>query len=855
MPKITIPAGYCLLSNPGFQYKKANFRVFLFLSFSLSCLINQNNKNPVIIVNKNQPLRNPSIHHTFKFQFLKRSFLILGVFLAQAAFAQQSEISVEKIMQDPKWMGTFPSEIFWSEDSKKVYFNYNLQKDPSDSLYKISLNDQSKIEKVPFWEQSNLSSASGDYNHDRNQKVFAKDGDLMLYDLKGNSSRLLLNLNANLDDPKFLNDENLISFTSNDNIFLYNLKNGSLDQLTDIKSGEKEEKDEKLSKKDQWLKDDNLSLLQVVKERADKKKASEEYRDKTKPAAFTFYTGERSVSRLQLSPDAKYVSFNLITQAENKRTKVPNYVDASGYTVNLPARTKVGDEPSKVEMAIYNLDKDTVYMAKAQNLPGITDLPDFVKEYPDKTWKEEIREVIPSGAYFSDNGTKAIVIVRSRDNKDRWITLLDLKTGELKSLDRQRDEAWINGSGIGYSSDGATLGWLPDNTHIYFQSEETGFSHLYLLDVNSGDKKALTHGEFEVFDPKLSNDKKRWYLTTSEVHPGERHFYSMPLMGGRMEKLTPMTGNNAVYLSPDEKHMAILYSYSNKPWELFLKKTSARAEAIQLTSGQSQEFKGYPWRDPQLIHFKAEDGTLVPARLYKPAENAKNGAAVIFVHGAGYLQNAHKWWSSYFREYMFHNLITDLGYTVLDIDYRGSAGYGRDWRTAIYRHMGGKDLSDQVDGAKYLVAEHGIESENIGIYGGSYGGFITLMALFNEADTFRSGAAIRSVTDWAHYNHGYTSNILNEPINDPIAYRRSSPIYFAEGLKGDLLILHGMVDVNVHFQDVVRLSQALIELGKENWELAVYPVEDHGFVEPSSWTDEYKRILKLFNETLIGQKK
>ena len=199
---------------------------------------------------------------------------------------------------------------------------------------------------------------------------------------------------------------------------------------------------------------------------------------------------------------------------------------------------------------------------------------------------------------------------------------------------------------------------------------------------------------------------------------------------------------------------------------------------------------------------------------------------------------------------MFHNLLAEQGYTVLDIDYRASAGYGRDWRTAIYRHMGGWDLNDNTDGAKYMINELGVDPNNIGIYGGSYGGFITLMALFNEPEVFKSGAALRAVTDWAHYNHGYTSNILNTPVQDSLSYARSSPIYFAEGLKGNLLIAHGMVDVNVHFQDVVRLAQRLIELGKDNWEMAVYPLEDHGFVEPSSWTDEYKRILKLFNNTL-----
>jgi dipeptidyl aminopeptidase/acylaminoacyl peptidase len=248
------------------------------------------------------------------------------------------------------------------------------------------------------------------------------------------------------------------------------------------------------------------------------------------------------------------------------------------------------------------------------------------------------------------------------------------------------------------------------------------------------------------------------------------------------------------------------------------------------------------------VRFIAADSAQVPARLYKPTNS--NGAAIIFVHGAGYLQNVHHWWSQYYREYMFHHLLSDMGYTVLDIDYRGSAGYGGDWRTAIYRHMGGKDLSDQVDGARYLVQQHGIDAQRIGIYGGSYGGFITLMALTTQPGVFASGAALRSVADWAHYNQGYTSNILNLPHTDSLAYRRSSPIYHAQGLQGELLMLHGMVDMNVHFQDVVRFSQRLIELRKDRWELAVFPLEDHGFVESSSWIDEYKRILRLFERSL-----
>lgn len=781
-------------------------------------------------------------------------FLFLALLGMQFSFGQTSTLSVEKIMQDPIWMGTFPSDVSWGANSQNIYFEYNPDSNPQDSLYRININNTGEIQPVSWREQENLVPDSGDFNDARSLKVYTRNGSLFLFNVKKQQEKKLLELGNRISDPAFQQNEEQISFIFDDNAYLYNLKSGMLERLTDIRTGsKKEKKEEELSRQDEWLKQENLGLLKEVREREEEKERREKYREMTgKPEPFTFYTGDKTVTNFKVSPNNEYVTFRMITRAKDKNTNVPDYVDASGYTVDLPARSKVGSEQTKVELAIYNLKKDTVYTVNAENLPGITDLPDYVKDYPEQEWEKKTREVIISIPEYSSNG-KAVVSIRSHDNKDRWIALLDPETGKLKTLDRQRDEAWIAGPGIGYSWSSGTLGWLPDNETIYFQSEESGYSHLYLMNTRTGKKQQLTKGNFEVFDPFLSNDKKSWYLTTSEVGPGERHFYKMPVKGGKMTQLTSMPGNNEVQLSPDEKYLAIRNSYSNRPWELYLKKNDPKAVAKQLTSGASEEFSSYDWRDPELVQFRAEDGEMVPARLYKPSEEAKNGAAVIFVHGAGYLQNVHKWWSSYFREYMFHNLLTDLGYTVLDIDYRGSAGYGRDWRTGIYRHMGGKDLSDQVDGAEYLVAEHGIDPERLGIYGGSYGGFITLMAMFTEPDTFEAGAALRSVTDWAHYNHGYTSNILNEPVNDPIAYKRSSPIYFAEGLEGHLLIAHGMTDVNVHFQDVVRLAQRLIELGKENWEMAVYPVEDHGFIEPTSWTDEYRRILKLFNETLLDE--
>ena len=784
----------------------------------------------------------------------KKIFLLQSLLWIASLAHAQTPLSVDYIMRDPKWMGTFPAAHFWSSDSKQIYFNYNPEKNPTDSLYKIEPAAGAKPMKVSVQEERTLKKEAI-YSADENLKLYKKGNQVLLEDLKKRKTTTLFDWYGPLEKLKFLANENYISFSSDLNFYWFDRTTNRLEKLTSITNGSKPAKTKPAeSGKINFLEKENLALLEEVRKRKEAQKASQDYRASIREATaeeFVFYTEGKSLTNLQLSADARFVTFSVFTPpAANKATKVPDYTAASGYTEDLNSRPKVGTAAGKVEIGIYDLQRDTVYYVNTATLPGIKDAPDYRVDYPERTWEVKNRELSLTGPTFSPDGTKAFIQARAVDNKDRWIASIDLSTGALITLDRQRDEAWIGGPGIGW---GGTLGWLPDSKHLYFQSEESGYSHLYLVDVTTKEKKSLTSGKFEVFDPFLSKDKKFWYLTTSEVHPGERHFYRMPLMGGKMEQLTAMEGENQVVLSPDEKLLAIIHSYSNVPAELYVQENKVGVKPIRLTSGQSEEFKNYAWRDPKLVNFKAQDGALVPARLYTPDPSKKNGAAVIFVHGAGYLQNVHKWWSSYFREYFFHNLLTDLGYTVLDIDYRGSAGYGREWRTGIYRHMGGKDLSDQVDGANFLIQQQGVEAGRVGIYGGSYGGFITLMALFNHGDLFTSGAALRSVTDWAHYNHGYTANILNTPEEDPIAYRRSSPIYFAEGLKGNLLIAHGMLDVNVHFQDVVRLSQRLIELKKDNWEMAVYPVEDHGFVTPSSWTDEYKRILKLFNTTLLKQ--
>ena len=751
-------------------------------------------------------------------------------------------------MQDPRWMGTSPSNPFWSPDSRTLYFNWNPDNAASDSVYFITINNRVPQKSPAQWGVINANNIS--WNNKGTAFVFTRQGDIYLYDQLLKKQTRITNTVEAESGPVFIENDNKVAFIRNQDYYAWDINAGTTYQLSNFEKGSAQRK-QSASEQETFLQTEQLHTSMVLSERKKMRELREEARKQQSPPRMkTIYTGDRNLSGLSIDPHATYISYRLVKPATGTRsTYVPDYVTESGFTSNLTARPKVGAAPGGSEFYIYDRERDTVIHVKTNDIPGIKDQPDFVKDYPaDTAAKNKIRPVTFYGPFWSPSGKHAIVDIRSSDNKDRWIMLLDPVTGKLKNLHRQRDEAWVGGPGIFSLFSGNS--WIDENT-FWFQGEETGYSHLYTYNISTGRKTAVTSGNFEVLNARLSKDKKTFYITTNEVHPGEQHLYNVAVTGGTRTRLTQSTGAHQAFVSPDEKHIAIIHSYSNKPWELFLQENKKGGKLFQITNkAQSAEFAAYAWKDPELINFKASDGANVYARLYKPAQPHPSKPAVVFVHGAGYLQNAHKWWSSYFREYMFHNLLTDLGYTVLDIDYRGSAGYGRDWRTGIYRHMGGKDLDDHIDGAKYLADVHGIDPKRIGIYGGSYGGFITLMALFTKPDAFAAGAALRSVTDWAHYNHPYTSNILNEPYNDSLAYRRSSPIYYAEGLQSPLLMCHGMVDVNVHFQDIVRLTQRLIELRKENWELAVYPVEDHAFVEPSSWADEYKRILKLFETHL-----
>jgi dipeptidyl aminopeptidase/acylaminoacyl peptidase len=737
------------------------------------------------------------------------------------------DLSVANIMRGELLVGRSPDQVRWSEDSRYIYYRWREPEsgDTATYVYRVPAagGEPERLADTVAWRLSPASS--GEWSLDGSRRAVARNGDIYVVQDDGRERRIT-DTPTRESQPHLSPDGETLYYVSSDNIYALDLRGGPIRQLTDIHTS-KEDEDDEAEGQAAFLEEQQRELFGAIRDEVAQRERRERM-DSIQTTVPAVYLGDRTMLQgAEVSPSGRYALLAVGTRTEDTQTLVPNFVTESGYTEELTVRTKVGGVQVGQLAAILNLATGQLVWLD----PGI-----------------EGRELSVMARGWAPREDRALLMSIPLDYKDRWFHMAT-PDGRITTIDHLGNEAWVGGPGL------FNAGWLDDG-EIYFVSERDGWAHLYTIAHDGGTATPITSGQWEVRDAELSRDGRTFYISTSEQHPGEQHLYSVPVDGGQRTRITSMTGWNEAVVSPDGQRVAVLHSEANMPSDLYIRPASPSGEPRRITWSTTDEFDSGPWIQPEIVVIPASDGAPVYSRIYRPRDVGAqpNGAAVVFVHGAGYLQNADRGWSSYFREYMFHHLLASRGYVVLDMDYRGSAGYGADWRTGIYRHMGGKDLSDQVDGVRWLVANEGVDAERIGIYGGSYGGFITLMALFTEPDVFQAGAALRSVTDWAHYNHGYTARILNQPQDDPVAYQRSSPIYFAEGLEGDLLIAHGMVDTNVHFQDVVRLAQRLIELGKDDWEMAVYPVEGHAFTRPESWTDEYSRILELFEESIGNER-
>ncbi|MFT5286357.1 MAG: dipeptidyl aminopeptidase/acylaminoacyl peptidase [Planctomycetota bacterium] len=760
------------------------------------------------------------------------------------------EISLEQIMSDPIWMGRFPESPYWGPDSNTAYYFRKNPEDGQRDLHSVETTT-GRGRAIQEWSRGSAPAAKAVYNLDRTRILEVRNGDIFLTDTLGETTIQLTRTSANESSPQFLLDGDRIAFRRSGTQFTRDLASGlESEAVILLYEEDPEEVDEDLD----HLEEQQARLFKSLR---DRKRRREQGRlreregresDPTRVAPPFYLDPEHRTSGFSLSPNGRHLLLRTVNDspAASKVDIMPKYVTESSWVETQELRPHVGMRKAWSEtLMVLDLEAHERFNLDLSVLPGIQ----VPVEQESESESESETETPPKAVYVIENrwspdGSELIIMLRSADNKDRWIARFDHVTGSLVPIHHLHDEAWI---GWKFNE----FGWFRDGSGIWFVSEESGFAQLYVWSMTDNEIRPLTHGEFEIDQIELNPAGDALYFRANPDDPGIHEICRFQLPGGPFEVVTQLGGRTSGSLSPDGTKLLLTHSKALLPPELYVQLLEPEAVAKRLTFSSTNHFNSFDWIEPEFVQFKASDGQTVHARFYSsPQEDETLRPAVLFVHGAGYLQNAHRGWSGYFREFMFHSFLVQEGYVVIDIDYRASAGYGRDWRTAVYRNMGPGELGDQFAALDWLVLNRNVNPDRIGIYGGSYGGFLTLMALFTQPGLYACGAALRPVTDWSHYNHGYTSNILNTPQEDPDAFTQSSPIEFADGLEDPLLICHGMLDDNVLVKDSIRLAQRLIELEKQNFELALYPMEAHGFREPSSWLDEYRRIYKLFETHL-----
>ena len=798
------------------------------------------------------------------------SLLLLACALAPARAA--APLTLERIMADPDWIGPPVERPFWSLDGNTVLYSLKRPGSPVLDLWRVPAAGGAAHRVAPA-ELSTLDAARPVFDRERHRAAFVRNGDVFVRDLRTRKLTQITRTPANESSPQFSADGRSLQFRSGSDWLACDLETGVTGPVALLALSR--DPDEK---KPGDLERMQLRLIATLRaDRADRdslKHEAERLRsaDPTRSPLPVYLGDDVKLERSALSPDGRWLL--VVTSAksydEGRVGKLPVYVTESGYEESEEERTRVGrNDPApetlwlvdlktraRVKLAytpLAGISDDMLASVRAENeraagepKPGGAGHAgtDGAKADSAGSSKRESKErsLEVSAIEFNPQGSEALVRFTANDNKDRWFATVDFDKKALRPEHRLTDSAWV-------SWDYNNAGWLPDGKRFWFLSEETGYSHLYMK-APGGKATALTSGRFEVSAPALSPDGRWLYALTNSEAPYAYDVYRVPVAGGALSRLTRLQGCSAFALSPDGTKLWVEHSSTHTPNQLAMANAAGGA-THELTDTRTPEYKAIHWPEPRIVAVPSSHGAApIWSRLYLPADTAGTHPIVMFVHGAGYLQNTQLQFPYYFREQMFHHLLNERGYVVLDMDYRASQGYGRDWRTAIYRRMGTPELEDLIDGVHWLAREHGGDEKRVGVYGGSYGGFMTLMAMFKAPGVFRAGAALRPVTDWAQYNHGYTAAILNMPQVDSLAYARSSPIEFADGLKGPLLICHGMIDDNVLFEDSVRLYQRLMELHKDDVTLAPFPMERHGFEHADSWLDEYKRVFALFERTL-----
>lgn len=586
-------------------------------------------------------------------------------------------------------------------------------------------------------------------------------------------------------------------------------------------------------------------------------------------------SGKEKISDPKISPDGKYVSFVrnhnlwLVSVADGKErafTEGGTEEVRKGeldwvYPEELEITTAYWWAPDSSSIAYFQMDESKVARYPLVDFSSPTGEAEEERYPPAGGGNPIVRVFVApvSGgeAHAMDTGENTdIYIARVNwltDSKhvaiqrlNRPQTVLDLlicdaTTGAARTLLNESDQYWINV--------GNDLHFLKDGKRFLWSSERSGYRHLYLYDLEGKELAQITKGEWEVSAVHAVDDAKGLvYFTGTAKSPLERHLYRVSLDGSAISRITIHNGTHGVNMAPDASAFVDTYSDVMTP----PRQDVARADGSLLrviNENKVPELAEYHLSAPQFLSVKAHDGMALNAVMIKPPDfdESKKYPVLVFTYGGPHAQVVLNAWGG--NTALWNQSMAQKGYIIFSLDNRGSAGRGHIFEEPIHYNLGAVELADQREGVAYLKSLPFVDGERIGIWGWSYGGFMTLQAMFSSGGQFKAGFAGGPVTDWHFYDSIYTERYLGLLPQNEKGYRASSPVDRAENLKGKLLIAHGTGDDNVHFANTLSLINELIAYGKYA-EVMPLPGRGHGASDPAARKVLFNRVMQFFLDNL-----
>jgi dipeptidyl-peptidase 4 len=722
----------------------------------------------------------------------------------------QKQLTVERIYSPPSLGGTILRDTIWTPDGKLL--TYLDEKADGPEIWAVdSSNGQRRVlVDAQHLRQVLLPAASRGqqtglgrvtppryaWAPDGQALLFISAKELFLYDLKSKSAKKLLgndkNKNssaggADIDDAKISPDGRWVSFVRDHDLWVVSTTGGEPRRVT--QGGSEDLRNGELD----WVYPEELDLGTAYWWSPDSSKLA------------LLRLDERAVQKYPLVDALPY----------NATVTEERFPEAG--TANPAARVGVVDVGGG-EIRWMDTGSDTTVL-----LARVAWLPD----------------------------SRRLAIERLNRVQDHLDLLFaDATTGKCETILNEHDKYWVNLAGDGFGPTGTEdLHFFADGKRFLWSSERSGFRHLYLYDSAGKQATQLTRGDWEVENVlKVDEKAQAVYFISTQKSPTERQLYRVALSGGEPVALTREHGTHAVSMAPDGKHFLDTYSNAMMPPQQRLYNADGSLVAM-VEENKAAELESYHLQPEEFFTVPGADGTPLEAAMIKPAgfEASRKYPVIVYLYGGPHGQEVRDAWRG--STFLWNELMAEKGFVIFTVDNRGMAGRGHNFETPIYHHFGSVELADQLAGVKWLSKQAYVDSSRIGIWGWSFGGYMTCMAMLRGGDTFKAGFAGAPVTDWRRYDTIYTERYMGTPQENPDGYRDSSPVNFAAGLRGKLLIAHATGDDNVHFSNSVALAEKLVEAQKYA-EFLIYADRGHGISDSAARIHIFNRATQFFLENL-----